>query len=80
MDYDPRSSHYGRPHYVSAINDIDIEYRISKYNLDEFDNGFKADMVMTIYKDIKDQKEFEEAKAEIKGQHTGEGNNGGFII
>lgn len=79
-DYDPRSNYYGRPHYVSAINDIDIEYRISKYNLDEFDNGFKADMVMTVFKTIKDQKEFEQAKADIKGQHTGEGKNGGMII
>lgn len=78
--YDPRSQFYGRPHYVSAINDIDIEYRISKYNLDEFDNGFRADMVMTVFKNVKDQKEFEEAKNEIKDQHTGEGNNGGFII
>lgn len=80
MDYDPRSQFYGRPHYVSAINDIDIEYRISKYNLDEFDNGFRADMMMTIFKDIKDEEEFEKAKAELKGQHTGEGKNGGFII
>jgi hypothetical protein len=78
--YDPRSVNYGRPHYVSAINDIDIEYRISKYNLDEFDNGFKADMVMTIFKDIKDENEFKEAKEELKSQHTGEGKNGGFII
>lgn len=79
-DYDPRSQFYGRPHYVSAVNDIDIEYRISKYNLDEFDNGFKADMVMTVFKNIKDQQEFEEAKADLKSQHSGEGKNGGFIV
>ena len=79
-NYDPRSVFYGRPHYISAINDIDIEYRISKYNLDEFDNGFKADMIMTIFKNIKDETEFQKAKDELKSQHVGEGKNGGFII
>lgn len=78
--YDPRSNHYGRPHYVSAINDIDIEYKISKYNLDEFKNGFKADMVLTFYKNVQDPDALKESKAEMKEKYTGEGKNGKFIV
>ena len=40
MRHSPEYNFYGLPDYIGALNWIDVEYRIPKYNLDRFDNGF----------------------------------------
>lgn len=75
----PTFEHYGLPDYMSALPDIDIEYRIGKFNIDEFDNNFAAQYILVFYSNVDNEDEAQELKTKIKDEHTGEGNNGKSI-
>lgn len=72
----PNFYYYGLPDYVAALPDIDNEYRIGKYNLDEFDNSFQADYILLAYSDTDDETEAKELKEKLEKDYSGEGKNG----
>lgn len=67
--------YYGLPDYVSALDWIDIEYRIPKFNIDKFDNGFFPSALITQYGEPPDGLSAQQYVDQIKDKLTGEGNN-----
>lgn len=76
----PNFHYYGLPDYVAALPDIDNEYRIGKYNLDEFDNSFQADYILLAYSDTDDEEEAKGLKDKLEKDYSGEGKNGKNIF
>jgi len=71
---------YGLPDYVGALDWIDIEYRVSKYNIDKFDNGFFPSVLMQMFGEVPDGMNAQAYVQEIKKRYTGEGNNDKFLV
>jgi len=76
----PEFNYYGLPDYVGALDWIDIEYRMSKYNIDKFDNGFFPSVLMQMFGEVPDGMTAQQYVEKIKKTYTGEGNNDKFII
>lgn len=67
--------YYGLPDYVSALDWIDIEYRIPKFNIDKFDNAFMPSALVSQYGEPPDGLTPQQYVDKIKDNLTGEGNN-----
>jgi len=76
----PEFNYYGLPDYVGALDWIDIEYRISKYNIDKFDNGFFPSVLMQFFGDVPDGMNAQQYVEKIKDKYVGEGNNDKFLV
>lgn len=76
----PEFNYYGLPDYVGALDWIDIEYRMSKYNIDKFDNGFFPSVLMQMFGEVPDGMNPQKYVSRIKETYTGEGNNDKFIV
>jgi len=73
------NEYYGEPDIVSALIDMEIEYRIGSYNKAEFDNGFKPSTLMQFVGDYETE-EATEYLTEMKSKFTGDGNNGKMVL
>lgn len=73
------NEYYGEPDSVSALIDMEIEYRIGSYNKAEFDNGFKPSTLMQFVGDYETE-EATEYLADMKERFTGDGNNGKMVL
>jgi hypothetical protein len=73
------NEYYGEPDSVSALIDMEIEYRIGSYNKAEFDNGFKPSTLMQFVGDYETE-EATEYLTEMKAKFTGDGNNGKMVL
>lgn len=73
-------NYYGLPSYRAAAYAIDLEYRADKYNMDEFDNNFAADVIVVIRKHLEDEAKAKAAADQVKKDYTGEGNNGKMLF
>ena len=76
----PEFNYYGIPDYAGALDWIDIEYRMSKYNIDKFDNGFFPSVLMQMFGEVPDGLTAQQYVAKIKENFTGEANNDKFIV
>jgi hypothetical protein len=76
----PEFNYYGLPHYVGAIDWIDIEYRMSKYNIDKFDNGFFPSVLIQMFGEVPDGMNAQQYVDKIKEKFTGESNNDKFLV
>ena len=76
----PEFNYYGLPDYVGALNWIDIEYRIPKYNIDKFDNGFFPSVLMQMFGEVPDGMNAQEYVNKIKDTYVGEGKNDKILI
>lgn len=76
----PEFNYYGLPDYVGALDWVDIEYRISKYNIDKFDNGFFPSVLMQFFGDVPDGMNAQQYVEKIKDKYVGEGNNDKFLV
>lgn len=76
----PEFSYYGLPDYVGALHWIDIEYRMPKYNIDKFDNGFFPSAAITMYGDPPDGYTADKYTEKVKEHFTGEANNEKFMV
>ena len=75
----PEYNFYGLPDYIGALNWIDVEYRIPKFNLDRFDNGFFPSALIQLFGA---PPEGQSAKDYVKGfvnRFTGEGQNSKIV-
>lgn len=73
------NEYYGEPDSVSALIDMELEYRIGSYNKAEFDNGFKPSTLMQFVGDYETE-EATEYLADMKERFTGDGNNGKMVL
>jgi len=76
----PEFSYYGLPDYIGALDWIDIEYRMSKYNIDKFDNGFFPSVLMQMFGEVPDGMNAQQYVEKIKEKFTGEGNNDKILV
>jgi len=76
----PEFNYYGLPDYVGALDWIDIEYRMSKYNIDKFDNGFFPSVLMQLFGEVPDGLNAQQYVEKFKEKFTGEGNNDKMVI
>ena len=76
----PEFNFYGLPDYVGALDWIDIEYRMAKYNIDKFDNGFFPSVLMQMFGEVPDGMNAQQYVSAIKSKFTGEGNNDKFMV
>jgi len=76
----PEFNYYGLPDYVGAIDWIDIEYRMSKYNIDKFDNGFFPSVLIQMFGEVPDGMNAQQYVDKIKEKFTGESNNDKFLV
>lgn len=79
-EYNPEFFYYGLPDYQPALLWIDIEYRIPKYNLDKFDNGFLPSAILSIFGDPPDGTTPQQYVDEIKNGFTGEGKTSKLVV
>jgi phage portal protein BeeE len=80
-EYTPEHRYYGLPDYVGALNWIDISYRIPKFNLDRFDNGFMPSAVVDLFGDAPEGMTAEQyIKDVVVPKFTGEGNNSKILF
>ena len=76
----PEFDYYGLPDYVGALNWIDIEYRVAKYNIDKFDNGFMPSILLQQFGEVPNGMTAQQYVEEIKKKFVGEGNNDKFLV
>lgn len=76
----PEFNYYGLPDYVGALDWIDIEYRMSKYNIDKFDNGFFPSVLMQLFGEVPDGMNAQTYVEKFKEKFTGESNNDKMIV
>ena len=76
----PEFNYYGLPDYVGALDWIDIEYRMSKYNIDKFDNGFFPSVLIQMFGEVPDGMNAQQYVDRIKDKFTGEANNDKFLV
>ena len=74
--YTPEHSYYGLPDWSGAAQWIDIEYRIPKFNIDKFDNGFHVGAIVDLFGTEPPNGMLPQQYVEkIRDSFTGEGNN-----
>lgn len=76
----PEFNYYGLPDYIGALDWIDIEYRMSKYNIDKFDNGFFPSVLIQMFGEVPDGMSAQTYVDKIKEKFTGESNNDKFLV
>ena len=74
-----QNDYYGEPDSVAALVDMALEYRISSWNLSEFDNGFRPSSLMQFVGDYETD-EATEFLTDMKAKFTGDGNNGKIVM
>lgn len=74
-----QNEYYGEPDSVAALVDMALEYRISSWNLSEFDNGFRPSSLMQFVGDY-EAEEAMEYLYDMQKKFTGDGNNGKIVM
>lgn len=75
----PEYNYYGLPDYIAALNWIDIEYRIPKYNQDRFDNGFFPSALIQLFGEAPEGQSAQRYIKDFISKFTGEGNNSKIV-
>ena len=80
-EYTPEHYYYGIPDWFGASQWIDIEYRIPKYNIDKFDNGFHVGAIVDLFgTEPPNGLTAQEYVEKIKESFVGEGNNSKILF
>lgn len=80
FDYTVGNSYYPLPSYVGAINDIDLDARISRFHNSNISNGLAPSMMLTFRNGIPTQDEQDEIWRDIDRTFAGEDNAGKFFV
>ena len=78
--YNPETDYYGLPDYIGALNDIDLDSRISRFHNANISNGIAPSMSIVFKNGIPTKEERETIYADIEGSFSGEMNAGKFFI
>jgi hypothetical protein len=71
----PEYDYYGLPESVQALNWADIEYKIPRFNLDLFKNGFFPSVALDMFGQAPDGMSDQDYVQKIVDKFTDEGNN-----
>jgi len=79
MRHSPEYNFYGLPDYIGALNWIDVEYRIPKFNLDRFDNGFFPSALIQMFGAPPEGITAKQYVKSMVANFTGEANNSKIV-
>lgn len=79
-DYTIGNSYYPLPSYVGAVNDIDLDARISRFHNSNISNGLAPSMMLTFRNGIPTVDEQNEIWRDIERTFAGEDNAGKFFV
>jgi hypothetical protein len=79
MRHSPEYNFYGLPDYIGALNWIDVEYRIPKFNLDRFDNGFFPSALIQMFGAPPEGTTAKQYVKSMVSNFTGEANNSKIV-
>lgn len=71
--------HYGLPSYIGALINAQLEYKGSRYNLDNFDNNMVVASILALRGNVSDEEAKKIAKDIVK-THTGDGKRGRTLV
>lgn len=80
FDYTLGQSFYPLPAYVGAINDIDIDARVSRFHSSNLSNGLSPSMLLTFRNGIPSEDEQDQIWRDINDTFAGEDNAGRAFI
>jgi capsid portal protein len=80
FDYTLGQSFYPLPAYVGAINDIDIDARVSRFHSSNLSNGLAPSMLLTFRNGIPSEDEQDQIWRDINDTFAGEDNAGRAFI
>jgi hypothetical protein len=78
--YSPGNDYYPLPEYVGALNDIDLDCRISKFHNSNISNGLAPSMFIKFRNGVPTPEAREEIYREIETTFSGEENAGRFFL
>ena len=78
--YNPETDYYGLPDYIGALNDIDLDARISRFHNANISNGIAPSMSIVFKNGIPTKEERQQIYADIEGSFAGEMNAGKFFV
>lgn len=78
--YTPGNDYYPYPEYVGALNDIDLDSRISKFHNANISNGLAPSMFIKFRNGVPTPEAREEIYREIEATFSGEENAGRFFL
>ena len=78
--YNPETDYYGLPSYVSALNDIELDARISRFHNANISNGLAPSMAINFRNGIPTPDERQIIYREIEDTFAGENNAGRFFL
>jgi len=78
--YNPETDYYGLPSYVSALNDIELDARISRFHNANISNGLAPSMAINFRNGIPTPDERQIIHREIEDTFAGENNAGRFFL
>lgn len=78
--YSPGNDYYPLPEYVGALNDIDLDSRISRFHNSNISNGLAPSMFIKFRNGIPTPEAREEIYREIEDTFSGEENAGRFFL
>jgi len=79
-DYTVGNTYYPLPSYVGAINDVDIDARVSRFHANNLQNGLSPSMMLTFRNGIPTEDEQNDIWRDIENTFAGEENAGKFFI
>ena len=80
MNYTPGNSVYPLPSYVGALNDIDLDARVSRFHASNIANGLAPSMMINFRNGVPNPEERREVYKEIESTFSGEDNAGRFFL
>lgn len=78
--YTPGNDYYALPAYVGALNDIELDGRVSKFHNANISNGLAPSMFVKFRNGIPSPEERRDIYREIEETFTGEDNAGRFFL
>lgn len=78
--YNPETDYYGLPDYIGALNDIELDARISRFHNANISNGLAPSMSIIFKNGIPAKEERATIYADIQASFSGELNAGKFFI
>lgn len=79
-NYTPGNDYYPLPEYVGAVNDIDLDARVSRFHNANISNGLAPSMFVQFRNGVPTPEERREIYREIEDTFTGEDNAGRFFL
>lgn len=80
FDYTIGQFYYPLPSYVGALNDIDIDARVSRFHANNLKNGLAPSMMLTFRNGIPTPDEQQEIWRDVEQTFAGEENAGRFFL